>query len=830
MEAFKVKVVLKENTDDQLAIEFESIRVTGIVQGVGFRPNVWRIAKEENLTGQVLNDGQGVLIKIWGSELSRNQFVLKLENETPPLARIDQIFRSTALEKDHSKQIPTEFLISASNESEIQTHISPDAATCHNCMQDVQDPFGRRFRYPLTNCTHCGPRFSIIEKLPYDRPYTSMKEFEQCNDCLQEYKNPIDRRFHAQPNACYVCGPKVTLSRVDGSSVCLESLSQLDAVDAACTLLQNGEIIVVKGIGGFHLACDATNTEAVQKLRNAKQRYAKPFALMARDVEVISRYAALDKQEEKLLNSAEAPIVLIRKTTDGPSGTERLFGVAKGERKKDMVPLSSLVAPGQSSVGFMLPYTPMHQVMLKRMNRPIVLTSANISDEPQVISNQQVIDKLGEIAKYVLWHDRDIVNRVDDSVVRFALGKPRILRRSRGYAPAPLPLPKGIKNVEQVLAMGSELKNTFCLVKSDSAILSQHMGDLENAESYQDYQKNLNLYLELYNIKPKLIAVDAHPEYLSSKLGRAWSAEKNIKLLEVQHHHAHVAACLAENQYPIDSPPVLGVALDGLGFGDDGTIWGGEFLYTDYINCKRLGCFKPVAMIGGSQAMREPWRNTFAHIVSEMGWPTFQVNFKELEIFRFLESKPLDTFFAMLDKKMNTPLASSCGRLFDAVAAAMGICSEGVQYEGQAAIELESIVDHDTLLNEDELLAYPFSIPYLSAKELPYIEPLAMWQALLGDLILNTPKGVMSARFHKGLAKIIVTMVKKLTTEQEQRIIETIALTGGVFQNKILLEQVVSRLEKENYNVLIHQQVPANDGGLALGQAVIAAATSLRRK
>ncbi|MDQ7051273.1 MAG: carbamoyltransferase HypF [Enterobacterales bacterium] len=825
-----MKVALVENSENKPIAEFESIRVTGIVQGVGFRPNVWRIAKQENLTGQVLNDGQGVLIQIWGPEFSRNKFVYKLENESPPLARIEKIVRSSMKDSNQRDQPkPTEFVISSSQENEVQTHISPDAATCSKCMEDVKDPFGRRFRYPLTNCTHCGPRFTIIEKLPYDRPYTSMKDFEQCEDCLKEYKNPIDRRFHAQPNACYVCGPKVTLSRIDRSPVCIESLSQLDDVDAACTLLQNGEIIVIKGIGGFHFACDATNDKAVTNLRNAKQRYGKPFALMARDVKVIARYAKLDRQEEKLLNSAEAPIVLLAKTSAAPAGTERSFGVAKGERIKDLIPLSSLVAPGQNSVGFMLPYTPMHQIMLKRMNRPIVLTSANISDEPQVISNQQVIQKLGGIAKYVLWHDRDIVNRVDDSVVRFVLGKARILRRSRGYAPAPLPLPKGLDNIVPILSMGSELKNTFCIVKSGSAILSQHMGDLENAESYQNYKKNLNLYLNIYNLKPKVIAVDAHPEYLSSKLGRQWSLDKKIPLLEIQHHHAHVAACLAENQYPLNSPPVLGVALDGLGFGDDGTIWGGEFLHADYVNCKRLGCFKPVAMIGGTQAIREPWRNTFAHIVSEMGWPVFQSNFRELALYQFLKTKPLDTLSTMLDKKINTPLASSCGRLFDAVAAAMGICRDGVQYEGQAAIELETSVDQETLLNEDDLLAYPFSIPYLSATSLPYIEPLAMWQALLGDLILDTPVAVMSARFHKGLAKIIVAMVIKLCTEQEQRIINTIALTGGVFQNKILLEQVVSRLEKEKFKVLTHQQVPANDGGIALGQAVIAAATSQRR-
>ena len=809
----------------EMPISAEVIRVTGIVQGVGFRPNVWRLAKETEVTGSVLNDGQGVLIHVWGLPSSIDSFINKLETEIPPLARINQIKRH---ELAQYNEIPDSFNIAPSDTNAVQTAITPDAATCPECMADVLDPFGRRFRYPLTNCTHCGPRFSIVKAIPYDRANTSMKSFIQCDSCQHEYDQPTDRRFHAQPNACYDCGPKVELARIDGNPVCIESLTQLDDVDGACTLLQNGYVIVIKGIGGFHLACDATNDEAVETLRQRKQRFGKPFALMARDLDVIERYAKITEQEKILLASAEAPIVLLEKTDQIPPGIKREFGIAEGQRPKDLIPISGAVAPGQSALGFMLPYTPLHQLMLRRMNRPIILTSANRSDEPQVIDNSAVQTQLGEIAEYVLWHDRDIVNRVDDSVVRIIIDKPRIMRRARGYAPVPLPLPDGFKNIPEILAMGSELKNTFCLIKNDQAILSQHMGDLENAETYADYQKNLSLYADLFQHQPETIAVDAHPEYLSSKLGRQTAEQHRLPLFEVQHHHAHIAACMAENQIPLNTDPVLGVALDGLGFGTDGTIWGGEFLKADYHQAERLGMFKPVAMLGGAQAMREPWRNTYAHLMAQMGWAELEMNFRELELVHFFEQQPLDTFNAMLQKGLNVPLASSCGRLFDAVAAAIGICREDVQYEGQAAIELEAIVDQDTLLHEEENLAYPFAIPYSSATSTPYIEPLAMWQAVLGDLILKTPAAVMSARFHKGLAKIIVTMIKKLTTEQEERLINTVALSGGVFQNKTLLEQVVIRLEQENYKVLTHQHVPANDGGLALGQAVIAGANALK--
>ncbi|MEQ8427053.1 MAG: carbamoyltransferase HypF [Gammaproteobacteria bacterium] len=816
-------------TADQLTnvdLQGEEIRVQGIVQGVGFRPTVWRLANELGLRGTVRNDNHGISIHVWGTEVLLNQFVTSLKENCPVLGRIDHIDRRQLT----NSSIPESFEIIQSHDGDTHTYIPADASTCPDCIDDTVNPFSRRYRYPLTNCTHCGPRLSIIKGIPYDREQTSMAEFELCKDCADEYNEPTDRRFHAQPNACYVCGPEVKLERIDSNPVCMETLTQLDDVDAACTVLQNGSSLVIKGIGGFHLACDATNHDAVQQLRNNKQRYAKPFALMARDIDMIKRYAHVSQEEEKFLSSASAPIVILKKIEKPDLGTKREFGTPEGQRQNDLNTISNAVAPGQNCLGFMLPYTPMHHLLFKRMNRPIVLTSGNRSDEPQVINNNNVKERLADMAEYVLWHNRDIINRVDDSVTRVMNNSPRIIRRARGYAPSPLPLPAGFKQCPDILAMGGELKNTFCLIKDGQAIVSQHIGDLENAETYVDYKKNLSLYQDLFQHKAETIVIDEHPEYLPSKLGREKAEQSSIHLQQVQHHHSHIASCLAENNWGLEQGKVLGVALDGLGFGNDDTLWGGEFLLADYLSCERVATFKPVAMLGGAKAIYEPWRNTYAHLMAEMGWPQLKINFDELELVEFFESQALDTFNAMLNKQQNAPLASSCGRLFDAVAAAMDICREHTHYEGQAAIELEAIIDQKALTEEDELLTYPFAIPRLQNNNLPYIEPLGMWQALLGDLILKTPKGVMAARFHRGLAKVIATMVHKLCTQDEERWCNTIALSGGVFQNKTLFELVVKQLEEKEFTVLSHQQVPTNDGGLSLGQAAIAAARIIQER
>lgn len=778
----------------------EEIRVRGTVQGVGFRPTVYRLAKACGLRGDVCNDGQGVLIRVSGSEEAITEFVARLQIECPPLARINQLTR-TIYEGEFKFD---NFVISSSVSNAIKTEITPDAATCPQCQKEIFDPFSRFYRYPFTNCTHCGPRLSIIRAIPYDRCNTSMSAFVVCSECGKEYHDVENRRFHAQPVACHVCGPTAWLERADGKSVTASMFSMLDDVDAVCSLLQKGEIVAIKGLGGIHLACDATQETVVQKLRQRKKRYHKPFALMARDIEIIEQYCIVNAKEKELLTSSAAPIVLLQAS--------------------DKKQLASSVALGQNTLGFMLPYTPLHHLILRRMNRPIVLTSGNIADEPQCIDNDEAREKLGTIADYFLFHNREIINRVDDSVVRVLGDKVQTIRRARGYAPASISLPAGFQNVPPILAMGSELKNTFCLLREGEAILSQHLGDLENAAAFNTYQDTLNLYLNLFEHQPEIIAIDKHPEYLSSKLGKEFADTNQIKIYPVQHHHAHIAACMAENEIPLDSPPVLGIALDGLGYGDDGTLWGGEFLLADYRKFKRLATFKPVAMIGGEQAIYQPWRNTYAQLLAANLWDDCEEKYTDLEIFKFLKNKPLKLLNQLIEKGINSPPASSVGRLFDAVAAAIGIYRDECSYEGQAAIAMEAIVDVSSLNNDKETLIYPFNFSF--SDSIYCIDPRPMWQALLNDLQQQITQPVMAAKFHKGLANAIVEMVKYLSPEN---LISQVALTGGVFQNCILLEQVTKQLQTLGIKVLTHSLVPANDGGLSLGQAVIAAAQLIHK-
>lgn len=783
------------------------IRVHGLVQGVGFRPTMWRLAQQHQIRGHVLNDGDGVKIVAVGTPEQLHKFVAILKEQPPVLARVDGIISEPVF----LEQIPPDFTIIESGSGGVMTGIVPDAATCPDCVQDILDPFSRRYRYPFTNCTQCGPRLTIQEQIPYDRAGTTMSRFSMCAECGSEYENPGDRRFHAQPIACHTCGPKVWLERANGKPIADDSLTMMDAVDAACTLLQEGWIVALKGLGGIQLACDATQEEAVSRLRRLKTREGKPFALMARDLQIVRRYCEVGEQEDALLRSVAAPIVILNCRTD--------VGVAPS------------VAPGLRSLGFMLPNTPLHHLLLRRMERPIVLTSGNRADEPQWIDNESAKAGLGQIAEYFLLHDRRIAQRIDDSVTTVIGGFPRVLRRSRGYAPAPVLLQDGFAPAPQVLAMGGELKNTFCLLSHGRAILSHHIGDLDEALTHEDYRRAIGHYCELFAHAPNLVAIDHHPEYLSSKWGRALATEKALPVCDVQHHHAHIAACLVDNQIPLDHPPVLGIALDGLGYGDDGQLWGGEFLLADYRTATRAGTFKPVPMLGGEQAVKEPWRNTYAHLMAELGWARFAMNYADLGLYDFLERKPRRLLDSMLARGINSPAASSCGRLFDAVAAAIGLCRDQASYEGQPAVELEQLVDRSTLEQEEDALPYPFTIPYLKEAKIPYIEPLAMWQALLGDLILQTPPPVMAARFHKGLAMAICAMADKITrVEDGERTVREVALSGGVFQNRVLSELVSARLENMGFTVLSHKQVPSNDGGLSLGQAAVAAARALLHK
>lgn len=782
------------------------IRVRGRVQGVGFRPAVWRLARSLGLAGDVRNDADGVLVRVGGAEGAIATFIDRMEREPPPLGRIDYVETRACFGR-----VPEEFCIVDSVGGDARTQVTPDAAVCPGCAREILDPFARRYRYAFTNCTHCGPRFSIVRSIPYDRGNTTMAAFTMCEACRSEFGDPADRRFHAEAIACHACGPKPRLLRLDGRAISFDQHSMLDDVDAVCSLLQNGEIVAVKGLGGYQLACDATRADVVARLRGLKRREAKPFALMARDLNVIRRYCTVDSVHERELASAQAPIVLI--PADGPQR------------------LPDNVASGLATLGFMLPTTPLHVLILRRMDRPVVMTSGNLSDEPQAITETQACERLSGIASYALVHDRAIATRLDDSVVRIMAGQSRVLRRARGFAPAPVRLPPGFESAPELLAMGGELKATFCLVKNGEAILSPHQGDLEDAATFDDYRGNLALFRQLFDHEPKAIVADRHPEYLSAKLAQDGARADRIPLIEVQHHHAHVAACLADNGYPLDGIPVLGIVLDGLGWGDDGTVWGGEFLLADYLRYRRLATFKPVAMPGGVQAVREPWRNLYAHLMAEMGWARFTMNFAQLEVHSWLTGKPRAALDAIIRHALNSPPASSCGRLFDAVSAALGLCREHQAYEGEAAAQLEAIVDRDALHHEDELLAYPFSIAKLRGSGLQYIEPVAMWDAILGDLALQTPVPVMAARFHKGLAKAIVAMAKKLARREENgALFEGVALSGGCFQNRVLFEEVGRRLEAENFAVFAHAQVPPNDGGLALGQAAVGAAHLISAK
>ncbi|WP_066380270.1 carbamoyltransferase HypF [Anabaena sp. CA = ATCC 33047] len=817
----------------------EAIRVRGTVQGVGFRPTVYRLAKACGLRGDVCNDGEGVLIRVCGSAAALTEFVTRLQQECPPLAKITELVRT---------QYPgdlnfDDFVISGSVSGVSKTEIAPDAATCPQCQQEIFDPFSRFYRYPFTNCTHCGPRLSIIRAIPYDRCNTSMSAFVMCPECEKSYHDFENRRFHAQPVACHVCGPEAWLERADSQPVTASMFSMLDDVDAVCTLLQKGEIVAIKGIGGIHLACDATQEATVQKLRQRKKRYDKPFALMARDIAVIEEYCLVNDREKELLTSPAAPIVLLQKKGLGTNqfkiqkskfkikeiletGDKRdkgdFFGNAQCPMPHSIAPS---VAPGQNTLGFMLPYTPLHHLILRRMNRPIVLTSGNISDEPQCIDNDTAKEKLGQIADYFLLHNREIVNRVDDSVVRVVDNKLQTIRRARGYAPAPLKLPPGFNKVPQILAMGSELKNTFCLLRDGEAILSQHLGDLENAAAFSAYQDTLSLYLNLFAHQPQAIAVDLHPEYLSTKLGKQLATANQLPLYPIQHHHAHIAACMAENHIPLDTTPVLGIAFDGLGYGADGTLWGGEFFLADYHQFKRIATFKPVAMIGGEQAIYQPWRNTYAHLLAANLWDDCQQEYSDLELLQFLNQQPIKLLNQLVEKGINAPLASSVGRLFDAVAAAIGICREQCSYEGQAAIAMEATVDISQLKNHKEIGIYPFNLRF--SDSIYCIDPRPMWQHLLNDIKQKTPQPVIAAKFHKSLANIIVETVNHL---RQENLINQVILTGGVFQNCILLNLVTQQLQKLNINVLTHSQVPTNDGGLSLGQALITAANLIKNK
>jgi len=786
------------------------ITITGIVQGVGFRPFVWQLANDMGLKGEVLNNGQGVqiILNLKGDE--QGKFLNRLETETPPLAKITKI-EITEVPQFQKFQ---SFKIRPSEQGEMKTQISPDAATCKACIKEITSPKEHRYNYPFTNCTHCGPRLSIIYEAPYDRATTSMAPFKMCDKCQKEYEDPSDRRFHAQPIACSTCGPELELKWLCQTTQPSILINQGEPIKVAADLIKAGFIGAIKGLGGFHLSCLASEGKLVEELRRRKKRSNKAFALMCRDCAQAKNYGFFSTEALTLLESPAAPIVLVEKTCQK---------------------LPKAIAPGLHEVGIMLPNTPLHHLLLAEFDEPLIMTSGNLSNMPQLITNEEAQTELANVADFALLNNRLITNRVDDSVVRISHGKSSMLRRARGYAPAPIPLPKGFEKAPDIIACGAELKSTFCMVKNQEAILSQHLGDLEHVPTFEAYQNTIALYTDLFEFQPELRVIDEHPEYLSSKLGMEQSVKDQIPLVKVQHHHAHMASALGESGHGFNEENCLGLILDGIGFGEDQTIWGGELLYGNYAEFKRIGAFEEVALLGGSAAVKEPWRNLFAHCEGAIGWEALQNKFSDLPVFKYMSEKPLPTLRTMMKKGINSPLSSSCGRLFDAVAASLEISIDQVTYEGEAAMQLEALVSKDLYLElpEDEL----YKAEYKCEGQLIKVNFAPLWKELFKDLSKKKSKNFIATKFHKSLTYILLDWIKlsvhtlnlgKKPSGSDSNL--KIALSGGCFQNNTLLENLALLLEKNGFKPIIQTELPANDGGISYGQALIAAAKHLTAK
>ncbi len=802
-----------------------AVRVEGVVQGVGFRPFVYTLATGLGLTGLVGNDLDGVFVEVEGPVAAVSEFLLLLERDVPPLARIERV-TTRAITPRRSAS----FAIAASEPGpagpgrsarQRRTLVSADTASCADCLRELSDPADRRFGYPFINCTNCGPRFTIVRDVPYDRPLTTMAAFAMCEPCAAEYHDPANRRFHAQPTCCPACGPRLALLDPAGN-VLAGGGPAGEPIAEAAELLAHGAILAVKGLGGYHLAADATCEEAVARLRARKHREDKPFAVMAADLAAARRLAEVDTAAAGLLASPARPIVLL----------PRRMGAELDEA------VAAATAPGNRQLGIMLPYTPLHHLLLAALaeagpagqagddghsgpaghagdaghsgdagSRPMVLTSGNVSDEPIVYRDEEALARLGGIADAFLTHDRAIHIRTDDSVARTFRGRPMLLRRSRGYVPEPVTVASGFPR--PVLACGAELKNTFGLARGRHVFVSHHIGDLENAETLRSFTEGIEHFRRLFDIDPQVVAHDLHPEYLSTKYAIELAETSPVTLQPVQHHHAHIASCLAdngtdgnENGGNENGGPVIGVAFDGTGYGPDGTIWGGEFLAADLATFERGGHLAPVPMPGGAAAIRQPWRMAAAYLGPEAP--------PDLDVVRRNQAS-WPAILSMARRGVNSPLTSSAGRLFDAAAAILGV-RDAINYEGQAAVELEQLAD------PGETSAYPAAV---EAGHPFRARGTDLLHGVIEDLTAQVPAPVIAARFHHGVAALIEAGCLAM---RDRYGLGTVALSGGVFQNSLLLRGTVSRLEARGFRVLLHSRVPCNDGGISLGQAMVAAA------
>jgi hydrogenase maturation protein HypF len=810
--------------------ERREVQVRGVVQGVGFRPFVYRLATEENLSGVIGNDTDGVSIEIEGPTASLNSFLARLRSEAPPLSRIDSITVFAAAATG-----VTGFRIVASEvHGRVSTGIPADAATCPDCLRELLSPSDRRYRYPFLNCTNCGPRFTITRSIPYDRPQTSMARFKMCPACQAEYDDPANRRFHAQPNACWDCGPRLSLvtSSVTEESALLQSTrsnrkdagfdpymspaklgpalalkgydseKSRDPVEQAIELLAAGKILAIKGIGGFHLSVDATNEAAVMRLRQRKHRYGKPLAVMVRDLDAARAICDLTEAEQTLLTTPARPIVLARRRDSGS--------------------IAASVAPGIPWLGIFLPYAPLHHLFFADGRiQALVMTSANLSEEPIAIDNDEARTRLAAIADAFLMHDREILQRCDDSVTAIVDGAPQLIRRARGFVPLGVPLPPISLDFEvpPLLAVGGHLKNVFALARGRFVYQSQHLGDLENLTGLDFFRESLDHLMRTFEIEPQAVVHDLHPGYLSTEWAKQWAAERNLPLIAVQHHHAHIAACMAEHAL---QSPTIGLSLDGTGYGTDGCIWGGEVLICTLDGFERFAHLDYVPMPGGESAIREPWRMALGHLCAA------GFDIESPEILKLLGAKQLEArvLHRMIERKINSPLTSSCGRLFDAVAAVV-LQRANVDYEAQAAIELEGIAVDESYGDEsrevENMSAYELEFKQgdWPAREPAKISASPLWRGLIRDLSAGVAKPRISARFHVAVASAFIRAAVQARAATD---IQQVALSGGCIHNRRLARLLRTGLEAEGFQVFLHRAVSPGDGGLSYGQAAVAAA------